>query len=218
MSFLPGHFPAGAPSFVEKLTTLTFIDSDGDDDNNVTIPSTVREGDILFFFAVGGQFGEAQNTAPSGFTVLQNRWGSGNVAVTVSRKIASSADAGASISGLGGPNFDALALLHFRGNSKARAISSAQGAEYLESSADPGSIEISSSSATVPAIAFGLSWTSGANNNRDFPDADGVIDVGDPYSVGYAIFNVGDSPIDTFWDMGDGGGANHLLAFYVNVT
>jgi hypothetical protein len=219
MSFLPGHFPAGAPSFVEKLTTLTFIGSAGDGDNTVTIPLTVREGDFLFLFAVGGEFGGgAQNTAPDGFTVLQARWGSGNVAVTVSAKIAAAADAGASINALGGPNFNNPYLLHFRGNSKGRAVSSAQDAQYVETSANPAAITLDSSAATVPALAFGLAWTSGADAPQDFPDATGTVSINAPLAVGYTIFNAGDTPTDTAWDMGDGGGDNHLLAFYVNLT
>lgn len=218
MSFLPGHFPAGAPSFVEKLTTLTFIDSAGGDDNNVTIPSTVREGDILFFFAVGGEFGDTQNTAPSGFTVIQHRWGSGNVAVTVSGKIASATDAGASISGLGGASFNVLLLLHFRGNSKARSFGSAQDAQYAETSSNPIGITLDTSAVTLPALALGMAWTSGADAPESFPDATGTVSVIAPLAVGYTLFNVGGTPGDTSWDMGDGGGNNHLLAFYLNLT
>jgi hypothetical protein len=220
MSFLPGHFPAGAPSFVEKLTSLSFIQSFGGTGTSVAAPSDVHEGDFLMFINVAGEYGGAQTTRPTGFTLIQNRFGSGNAAFNVSGKIAENADAGSTLNGLTASDFTRQILgLHYRGNSKLRSFSAAQDAYYAETSGNPGGDTIGSSAGALPTIMFGMAWTSGASAILEIDGStSGLISVNAPLKMGHRIYNIGDTAADHFVDAGDAGGDNHLLAFYLNFT
>lgn len=220
MSFLPGHFPAGAPANIEKLTSLTFIGAAGGGAASTTIPVTVREGDFLIFYAIGGEVGGVAASVPTGFTSLVQRWGSGNTAVSVSARIAETGDAGDTINGVpGAGDFNNIALLHFRGNSKIRSFSAAQDIEYQETSGNPGNVEVGASAATTPAIIFGMAWTSGAEAGSGFsPNEDATVNLDPALDIAYTIFDIGDTPFNQDIDMGDNGGHNHLLGFYLNFT
>jgi len=219
MTFLPGHFPAGAPSFVEKLTTISFIQAFGGTDTSVTAPSDIHEGDLIIFINVAGEYGGTQTTVPTGFTLIQNRWGSGNAAFNVSGKITVSSDAGSTLSGLTASDFRQILGLHYRGNSKLRSISSAQDAFYAETSGNPGGDTVGSSAGTLPTIAFGIAWTSGSDAILEIDGStSGLISVNAPLKMGHRIYNIGDTPDDHFIDAGDAGGFNQLLGFYLNFT
>jgi hypothetical protein len=219
VSFLPGHFPAGASAFVEKLTTLSYIQAFGGTGTSVAAPSDVREGDLIIFINIGGEYGETQATVPTGFTLIQNRWGSGNAAFNVSGKIAETSDAGSTLNGLTASDFRQILGLHYRGNSKLRSFSSAQDAGYSETSGNPGGHTISSSSGTLPTIMFGISWTSGSDAILEIDGSTSdLISVNAPLKMGHRIYNIGDTPDDHFVDAGDAGGFNQLLGFYLNFT
>lgn len=217
MSFLPGWFPGGAPE--GRITQLNFVQSATTSNVGISAPSGIRRGDLLIHLVAASVFGGAQTDVPSGFTLLDSRFAAIGGAFVVSYKIAVGNESGTTITGLDGPNTNEVILLHFRGDYRIRAVTSAQDATFDQGSGEPAA-QATTTAGVLPTLALGYAWTSGSfvtGGTFALTNFTGPITAPlDLFTCAYFIRNTssGTSTID----MDDRGGGNAAGAFYVNVS
>lgn len=225
MTVLPGMFDPSVLKYREPLKTLTHMNvvvkqwQANPAGATLVAPTGIRQGDLLTFQQGWATEGFELQTVPTDFTRLHSRWGSGNHGTIVSAKIAKGNENGATLIGETSVPNSACILRHFRGNSPILAFSAAQSVQYHETSANPVIAAIAASGGVAPLLILAVALTSGTLTGVSFGTIDGYSqEPGNQFGAGYDIQNVGDTLTDKTVDIGDGGGANHLGGFYINVS
>lgn len=216
-NFFPGWFPAGAVA-AGRITQLRFIQLATTSANSIAVPSGVRAGDLLIHMIASSVFGGAQTGVPSGFTLLTSTFAAIGGAITTSGKVAIGNESGTSLSGLGGSNTNETVLLHFRGDYRITALTSAQDETFDQGSGAP-SAQSTITAGRSPTLALGYAWTSGTFVESGLS----LTNFTGPNTAPLSIFTVayfirnssnGTSTIQ----MADRGGGNAAGAYYLNLS
>lgn len=143
--------PFNAP--LGNLTALSLASTTTSTTSSLTAPSTIRSGDLLVFYdAPTNVSGAATPAAPSGFTLLRSAGSTGwDNTLAISAKIATSADAGATITGANGNNGNAKLLYVMRGNGKVKTFTAKNPVSTITNN-DPSTLNVVATGVTTPAV------------------------------------------------------------------
>ncbi len=214
---IPGWVPAGGASH-GRITQLKFVQSSTTSSVGITAPSGIRRGDLLIHLVAASVFGGEQTDVPSGFTLLESTFAAIGGAFVISYKIAVGNESSTTITGLDGPNTNEVILLHFRGDYRINAVTSAQDATFDQGSGAP-SAQATTTAGTLPTLAIGYAWTSGTfvESGLSLTNFTGPITAPlDLFTCAHFVRNTssGTSTIQ----MADRGGGNAAGAFYIRVS
>ena len=206
-----------------KLTNVSLFASDTDTQAgtaSVTVPATVRTGDLLVVSVHGFTNGGACAAETiSGFTQILTQSAGSTRTDTHLYKMATAADAGSTLSADNGVTTNWIILAVFRGNEPIRSVTPTDtGSEGTNG--DPTAQTVTASGGTPPLIVFGGYSSSAAVDPRTFSTtADGDIDSGtNHHYLDYKIYNAGSSPSNASIDMDDEGVDNILTSYYLVLT
>lgn len=226
MNFLPGWFPAAvaASGAAAPLTELDFLTSASvADSTTITGPATIQAGDLLVISdVVYLKSGTPTSVVPADFTAAQNFTGV-NGRLILSYKIATGAEASASITGMtmnGTTLFGSKIMFVFRGNTPITTASDASGGAE-GTTGNPAAQNVAASGGTPPLVILAAYATRGAIDPRTFsPAKDGELQRTAINSVdhwlAYRIYET--APANTSIDMDDEGGNNILVSRYIQVA
>lgn len=206
---------------VASLTTLSFRSSATSTSDTITGPADIAAGDLLILLdkAVSGA-GAPSFVVPSGFTTISDLSINAELSQIVSYKIATGAEASASLTGMNGTDNDSKILLVFQGNI---AISSVSVNDVNEEATDgnPTAQVVNASGGVVPLIVIGCygTFTGQAIDPRGFTGATATElqqDSDNDLFIKYAIMN--SSSADVTIDMDDEGFSNCLQSFFIEAA
>lgn len=220
VTFIGGGFP--------RPTLFTSVISDTD---QITIPASVREGDLLVLADFARNSASAvTNVVPTGFTqiVTTAQPTFGFHRTTTSFKVADSDDESDVLTGMDGDAYERKILLVFRGGKKITAAA-AQDPDGVQSDGNPSAQTVTSSGGTAPLVVLGIYAAFaavGAIDPRSMTVSsvdvkDGEVsneDGGQPSLwVAFKWYYHGQSVPDVVVDMDDEG-ANFLQSCYIEVS
>lgn len=207
---------------LEPIVTLSFFASNTSTAETITIPAGAATGDVMVLVQrAKGASAAPSDVTPSGWTdvgATVNVFQEGAVDVRVSHKykIATSSDAGATVTGMNGGDRDHKIILVFRPTDAASAVAPQDLAGEIVSGDPSAQICNASSGATPLLVIASFGEGGGQQTGVSFsPSEDGIvtnIDI-DAY---FKIYN--SSPADVSLDLGDGGTGNSLCSFYLEVS
>lgn len=215
MPFLPGlRYVEPAPP--GALTSVSFVTSGTSTAANVTGPAGIQAGDILVLYdAAGNTSGTPSTVIPSGFTELAGA-SAGTRNRRVSYKLATGAEASASITGMNGTSANHKAILVFRGDATATSVSPGGVVQPAITDGNPADETITAGGGAAPLIVVGAYGSTGAVSPIIFtPTEDGTVSVTTAILIRYKIYNA--SPADVTIGMNDEGNGNGLLGGYLAV-
>jgi hypothetical protein len=150
---------------------------------------------------------------PSGFTSILYQSHETVRRTICSFKIADGTEAGTSITGMDGTSADAKIMAVFSTSGASSAI--AYDVAFESTDGDPTAQTINASGGSAPLVVIGFVRQVTTTSQSMSPAQDGT--VGSGQNVGYyKIYN--SSPADVTFDCGDGGNANALMSFYIEVN
>lgn len=215
MSFFPFVPPIGG------LTTLSVQDSATSTTDQITVPASVQEGDLIMLMDSALDDSDPGTVVPSGFTSIVNTYFDGGLGARlrqiISYKIAVDADASSTLTGMNAAQ-DRKMLYVFRGNAKITAVNtSTPTAEGTSGNPSTQSILAALLGAAPPVIIVGCYGSNGDVDPRTFSTTkDGEINATSTAYLAYKIYN--SSPSNVNVDMDDEGGANVLQGFYLECS
>jgi hypothetical protein len=216
MSFLPGHFPAGAAAASGiPLSSVNFVAfSSSTDGATTTIPDQVKAGDLIVVAETVGY--DATEVTPTGFTLIANV--QSNMATVWSYKIADGTEGNTSLTGTDAA-FEARIIMVFRGNVQITGVSVGSLLSSGPTGADPAGFEITSGSGLSPLIVFAsFAAADGTLTGVSATAADMTLHALS-YGQMYAIFKIyNSSPANISVDMADSGFQNTMVGFYLQLT
>src|SRR3972149_6788610 len=200
------------------VTSIAFQDSATSTASTITGPATILAGDVLFLAdRARNSTGVPTTVVPTGFTSIGNINDGFDSRQICSYKIATGAEASASITGMNGTAENRKALYVMRPNSAASVVTIASvGGQFTDS--NPAAQNVTAGSGVAPLVVFGAYGTdSAAISPRTFSTtADGEITPSTNFYFAYKIYN--SSPADSSIDMDDEGVANSLQSFYAQIA
>lgn len=204
----------GANAVAASGQTIAFRSSATSTASTITAPSDIVAGDLLVIYdRATNTSGLPTSVVPSGFTSILDQ-GTENLRRTIcSFKIASGSEAGTSITGMNGTSANIKIMMVFSTNGATSAI--AYDVEFQSTDADPTAQTITSSSGSPPLVAFAFIRQVTTTSQSFSPTQDGTVVNGQNTGY-YKIYN--SSPANITVDCGDGGNANALMSFYIEVN
>lgn len=190
----------------------------------VTGSASIVAGDLLVLLDAVWNLGAnpPASSVPTGFTsIVTSSLGTANATrATLSFKIATGAEASASITGMTGTGGASKILTVFRGN-VAITSASALDPEQTSTDANPAALTVNASSGTPPLVVVAGYSSSAAVNPRTFTVGGSAAKDGEQNGTGtllddwlaWKIYN--SSPADVVIDMDDEGLSNTLVAAYI---
>lgn len=180
----------------------------------ITAPSDIVAGDLIVLYdRATNTSGVPTSVVPTGFTSILDQSHEGVRRTICSFKIANGSEASASITGMDGNSADSKVIAVFSTSGATSAI--AYDAAFESTDGDPATQTINASSGSPPLVAIGFVRQVTATGQSMSPTQDGT--VGSGQNVGYyKIYN--SSPANVIFDCGDGGNANALMSFYIEVN
>jgi len=180
----------------------------------LTAPSDIVAGDLLIWYNnVANTSGFPTAVTPTGFTLITNGTAGTNRRLITAYKVAVGGDASSTITGMSAGATNAKAILVFSTNGASSA--SVFDIEYQATDGDPTAQTITSATGTPPLVDIG--FVRNLSNNRSMtPTQDGELSIGNGHFGLYKIYN--SSPVDVVVDTNDGGNANTINSFYMQVS
>lgn len=200
--------------------------------SSITTPSSTVAGDLIIFaeYARNSDAAVAPTSViPTGFTQIGSSLsataGSEGFRCNVAYKIATSADAGASRTGMS-DNYMAKVMLVFNpGSTITTTTPSTWNAQIT--SGDPRLQTVTATGQPTPLIVFGITATptNGTTFDTTTPSFDAevaqsgsVVASSVSIRIGYTVYNSESTPTDHSIDDGDSGAMNALLSGYLRFT
>lgn len=202
---------------------LTKVDEAVSTSNVVTIPASVLPGDLLVFYQYtsGGSIVTTAIT-PTGFTSIATDQddvsGSATIAVGLSYKIATAADASASVNGLN-DSIDRKVLVVFRADVPITNVLVA-GGSALYATANPVALtSVGNSGKPTPYVVVGAFGSSGVISPRTWSvGPDGEATPATSVYLGWKIQNADVPNVNVQIDMDDEGNWNYLAIAALSVS
>jgi hypothetical protein len=228
MSFMPGMFPAGAAA-AKRSIVLSFIAATTSVNSaTITGSASIVAGDVLVLLDSVWNSGALPpaSSVPTGFTQITTAAGVAvdRTRMTISFKLATGAEASASITGMTGSGGAAKVLSVFRGAPVVSAISAFDpGQEHT--TGNPTAQTITAGGGVAPLLVIGAYSGELAVNPRTFTVGGSAAKDGETQASGgtfinswlaYKIYNA--SPADVVVDMDDEGSDNTLESCYLQVS
>jgi hypothetical protein len=204
--------------------TITQVASSTSTGGNITAPAGILAGDLLVILdrAWDIRFTPPASVTPSGFTLIGSslsgtNFNDGfNYKQNVSYKLANGSEASASIAGMSGGGGTLKAMLVFRGNTPATALTLGGSAGQITDN-DPTLQTCAASGGVAPLVVFGCYGSSGVVNPRTFSTTkDGEVNPSTSLYLAWKIYN--SAPVDSNIDMDDEGNMNGLQSFYIQMA
>lgn len=187
----------------------------------LTLPSSIQPGDLVVVMMAMGAFDGSEPTGgnlPSGWTdVAKIRAGAS--AVRSFYRIATSETAGSIVTGFSTvPEAQAfIVCLVFRFGASAISLANFYSHSGQITNSNPPTMTVTSGSGAAPLIVLAIARNpSGSGFSTFNPSPDGGVISGSAYIYAYKIFN--SAPVDVVIDTPDGGTANILQSFYIQVS
>jgi hypothetical protein len=182
--------------------------------NTITAPSDIAEGDLLVLYdRATNTSGVPTSVVPSGFTSILDEAHEGIRRTICSFKIANGTEASATITGMDGNSADVKTLIVFSTGGASSAI--AYDVAFQSTDADATAQVVNASSGSPPLVVIAFIRQVTTTSQSFSPAQDGTVANGQNTGY-YKIYN--SSPADVTVDCGDGGNANALMSFYIEVN
>lgn len=192
---------------------LSFVASETSTASTITIPASAQEGDVAILYDVANSGSTPTSVTPTGWTSIRSDAGSIS-RQNSSAKVLVAADAGASITGMSGTNWENKTLIVVRPNVPARSFVAA-GANGETTSGTPANQTVTASAGSAPLIVVAGYTISGSFGTLTFsPTQDATVSNGSFQRLRYKIYN--SAPADVTVGMSDAG-LNWMQSFYLQV-
>lgn len=228
MNFLPGWNP-GFLAPRAPVTSTSFIAATiSANSATITGSASILAGDILVLAdAVWNSAATPPaSSVPTGFVQITTAAGgsASQTRMTISYKVATGAEASASITGMSGTGGAAKVLMVFRPNALLSTVTPLDaGQEYT--GGNPAAQTITAATGPAPLIVIGAYSSASAVNPRTFTVGGGAAKDGETQATGgssvdlwlaYKLYN--SAPADVVVDMDDEGTDNILESCYLSVA
>ena len=203
-----------ANAIVSAGQSIAFRSSSTSDNlSTITAPSDIIAGDLIVLYdRATNSSGFPTSVIPSGFTTILNNTHESTRRTICSYKIANGTEAGTTITGMDGASADVKTILVFSTNGATTA--SFFDVEFQSTDGNPVAQTINASSGSPPLVVIGFIRQVTTTSQSMSPTQDGTV-VNGQNTAYYKIYN--SSPADVTFDCGDGGNANALMSFYLEV-
>lgn len=204
-----GPYPTSGSVGIDYATlstpTISLVASTTSTSSSITIPGTLADGDIGILVDCAN--GTITGGLPTGYTSLINQANSTG-RVRISYKLLTTADQGASVSGMSGTTSTNKAYYVIRGASAFDAIVTFQSA--TGSTGDPSQRSMTTRTTQPPSFYVGAAFSDGSMSVSGSLSTNGTATTNtSALKIYYQIDNTPAAGTLT-WDMSDGGGLNIL--------
>jgi hypothetical protein len=201
------------------MATISQVASATSAATTVTGPASIIAGDLLVLLDMAFNATLPASTVPSGFTIIWDQNDTVSQRTIMSYKIATGAEASASLTGMAGSALVNKQLYVFRGDSAIAAVSVLD-VDSQFTSGNPTAQTITSGSGVAPLVVLAGYSADTAINPRTFTVGgvaakDGELAHGVLAYLAYKIYNA--APANVVIDMDDEGGSNNLGGCYIQV-
>lgn len=211
---------------VELLRSTSVVAQVVSSSATIVVPSSAIAGDLLIL-ADGADFSANNPTivVPTGFTLLASQGYGASLShgAAVSVKIASTSDAGSTLTGMNGNQGNAKSLFVVRGDIDIKSFSAAINKDGTTSDAAPASQTAVGTGVVAPAIVIGVAGGTNSGGSvafttqsPTFTTTSATTSGGNDLIQGFSSVAAGASAFSQTIDMGDNG-SNTLLVFWFEV-
>lgn len=197
--------------------TIAFRASSSSTASTIVAPTGIIAGDLIVSYDSAGGSTIPTSVIPTGFdspAIVNQTFTTGTQRrVVISAKIANGTEAGVTYTGMNGNTVNAKIMLVFSTNGATSYNTFSIGYEMTDG--NPVARVITSGLGSPPLVSFGYIRNTTTGQNSFTPTETGVVTIPSHYAY-YKIDNA--TPLGITVDTGDGGNANMVATFYIEVN